>query len=77
MLKNKTKSNLRLIFSTVSLAAFVLFSFCNNLLMNEDTLYYTYQCNELINNLFLLIPFVALFIYAVLERILEHINGRA
>lgn len=78
MLKNKTKSNLRLIFSSISLAAFVLFSLCSNLIVTEHTSYYTYGWRlGLMNDLFLLIPFVALFVYSVLERKLEHINGRA
>lgn len=78
MLKNKTKSNLRLIFSSLSLAAFVLFSLCSNLIVTEHTSYYTYGWRlGLMNDLFLLIPFVALFVFAVLERKLDHINGRA
>lgn len=63
MLKNKTKSNLRLIFSSLSLAAFVLFSLCSNLIVNEHTSYYTYGWRlGLMNDLFLLIPFIALFV---------------
>lgn len=78
MLKNKTKSNLRLTFSSTSLAAFVLFSLCSNLIVTEHTSYYTYGWRlGLMNDLFLLIPFVALFVFSVLERKLEHINGRA
>lgn len=78
MLKNKTKSNLRLIFSSLSLAAFVLFSLCSNLIVTEHTSYYTYEWRlGLMNDLFLLIPFVALFVFAILERKLKHINGRA
>lgn len=77
MLKNKTKSNLRLFFSSLSLAAFVLFSLCSNLIVTEYTSYYTYRWRlGLMNDLFLLIPFVALFVFAVLERKLDHINGR-
>ena len=78
MLKNKTKSNLRLFFSSLSLAAFVLFSLCSNLIVTEHTSYYTYGWRlGLMNDLFLLIPFIALFVFAVLERKLEHVNGRA
>ena len=78
MMKNKTKSNLRLIFSSISLAAFVLFSLCSNLIVTEYTSYYTYGWRlGLMNDLFLLIPFIALFMFAVLERKLEYVNGRA
>lgn len=76
-MKNKTKSNLRLIFSSISLVAFMLFSLCSNLIVTEHTSYYTYGWRlGLMNDLFLLIPFIALFIFAVLERKLEHVNGR-
>ena len=78
MMKNKTKSNLRLFFSSISLAAFVLFSLCRNLIVTEYTSYYTYGWRlGLMNDLFLLIPFIALFMFAVLERKLEYVNGRA
>lgn len=78
MLKNKTKSNLRIIFSSIALITFVLFSLCDNLIVNEYTSYYTYGWRlGLMNDLFLLIPFAAIFIFSVLECKLEHVNRRA
>lgn len=78
MLKNKTKSNLRLILSSLSLAAFVLFSLCSNLIVTEHTSYYTYGWRlGLMNGPFLLVPFIALFVFAILDCKLERVNGRA
>lgn len=78
MLKNKTKSNLRIIFSSLSLISFVLFSLCDNLIVTEYTSYYTYGWRlGLMNDLFLFVPFAALLVFAILERKLEHVNGRA
>lgn len=78
MLKNKTKSNLRIIFSLIALITFVLFSLCDNLIVNEYTSYYTYGWRlGLMNDLFLLIPFAAIFIFSILECKLEHVNRRA
>lgn len=78
MLKNKTKSNLRIIFSSIALITFVLFSLCDNLMVNEYTSYYTYGWRlGLMNDLFLLIPFAAIFTFSILECKLEHVNRRA
>ena len=78
MLKNKTRSKFRLIFSSLALIAFVVFSLCDNLMVTEHTSYYTCAWRlNLINDLFLLFPFVALLVFAVLERKLEYVNGRA
>lgn len=78
MLKNKTKSNLRIIFSSITLITFVLFSLCDNLIVTEYTSYYTYGWRlGLMNDLFLLIPFAALLIFSILECKLENINRRA
>lgn len=78
MLKDKTKSNLRIIFSSIALITFVLFSLCDNLIVNEYTSYYTYGWRlGLMNDLFLLIPFAAIFIFSILECKLEHVNRRA
>lgn len=77
MLKNKTKSNLRIIFSSIALITFVLFSLCDNLMVNEYTSYYTYGWRlGLMNDMFLLIPFAAIFIFSILECKLEHVNRR-
>ena len=78
MLKNKTKSNLRLIFSSLALIAFVLYSLYDNIIVTEYTSYYTYGWRlSLMNDLFLMVPFVSLLVFAFLERKLEYVNGRA
>lgn len=73
---NKT-SNLRIIFSSVALIAFVIFALCDNLMVNEYTTYHTYGWRlGLLNDLFLAIPFVAILAFSIMERKMKHINGR-
>ncbi len=76
-MSSKTKSNLRIIFSSIALIAFVVFSLCDNLMVREYTSYHTYGFRMgLLNDIFLLIPFVALLLFSILERNLQHINRR-
>jgi len=76
MNKNQTKSNLRIFFASLALIAFVLFSLCDNLMVTEHTSYYTHTWRaEVMNDLFLSIPFVALLVFAVMERKLLHVCG--
>lgn len=73
---NRT-SNLRIILSSIALASFVLFALCDNLMVREFTTYHTYGRRlSVLNDLFLAAPFVALFIYSIMERKMRHINGR-
>lgn len=77
MEKNKTKSSLRIIFSAVALIAFVLFSLCDNLMVNEYTSYHTYGWRlGVLNDLFLVVPFIALLVFSIMERKLKYISGR-
>lgn len=78
MEKNKTQSNLRIIFSSIALTAFVLFALCDNLVVSEYASYQTYGWRlGVLNNLFLLVPFLSLLVFAVIERKLRFINSRA
>ena len=56
---------------------FILFSLYDNLLLNYYLSYHTYSWRSvLLNDLFLLGPFMVLFIFAVLERKKKHLNGK-
>lgn len=73
---NRT-SNLQIIFSSVALAAFVLFNLCDNLLVREFTTYHTYGWRfSVLNDLFSAIPFVAILVFSIMERKMKFINGR-
>lgn len=77
MEKVNRNSKLRIIFSSVALSAFVLFNLCDNLLVREFTTYHTYGWRlNVLNDLFLAIPFVALFVFSIMERKMKYINGR-
>lgn len=73
---NRT-SNLRIILSSITLASFVLFTLCDNLMVREFTTYHTYGWRlSVLSDLFLATPFVALLIFSIMERKMKHINGR-
>ena len=75
--QNRT-SNLRIIFSAIALVAFVLFTLCDNLIVNEYTSYHTYGWRlGVLNDLFLSVPYIALLAFAIIERKMKYIGKRA
>lgn len=75
--QNRT-SNLRIIFSAIALVAFVLFTLCDNLIVNEYTSYHTYGWRlGVLNDLFLSVPYIALLVFSIMERKMKRISKRA
>lgn len=78
MEKTNKSSNLRIIFSTIALVSFVLFSLCDNLVVREFNTYHTYGWRlGILNDLFLSISFIGLLVFSIMERKMRHINGRS
>lgn len=75
-MRNKTKSNLRIAVSSIALISFVIFSLCRNLVVTAN-IYSSYEWHlGLANDIFLVVPFIALFVFSIMERKLKYINGR-
>lgn len=71
---NTKSSNLRIIFSALALAGFTLFSLGTH---SIELSYPTYRGHmSIMESLFQLIPFVALLLFAILERKMLRINRR-
>lgn len=76
-MKNENKINLRIVFSALALLSFLLFSLCNNLMVEEYTSYCTYGWRfRVLNDLFLSVPFILLFTFSLMEQQMKHINQR-
>lgn len=76
-MQNKTKSNLRIAFSSLAFISFVLFFICNHFIFADPSSYLTYSWRlGTVNYIFLLAPFVALLTFSIMERKWKNINGR-
>lgn len=74
---NKKRSNIRIALSSTTLILFVLYALCDNLIVRNCMSYHTYGWRMgIINDIILLLPIVALFIFSLCERNLKHVNGR-
>lgn len=76
MKNNKAASTARAVFSTLALIAFVLYMVLDKATLNESYRYTFGWRSGIFNDFFLLIPFLTLFVFAFLERELEHVNER-
>lgn len=74
---NKKRNTIRIALSSAALILFVLYALCDNLIVRNYMSYHTYGWRiGVINDIILLIPIAALFIFSICERKLKHVNGR-
>lgn len=72
----RMKSNLRILFAIFAFVGFVVFSIYSNLLVNQYALgTYGWRLGVL-NSLFLMMPYLALLTFSIMERVLTQVNRR-
>ena len=67
------KNNLLMIFSSLALISFAIFHIYDNLVVGDNPFL---NRLGLLNDLFLAVPFVALFVFAIMQRFMKHTNKR-
>ena len=77
MLNQKSRSNLRIILSCIAFIFFVAYTLCDLFVFSRYSSFITYGFREdLLNYIILSVPFIVLFAFSIMERILKHISGR-
>lgn len=73
----KNKSRLRIILSTLAMISFIVYSVYDHIVISEFESYFSYSWRmNILEDLFVFMPFLALFTAAIFERKLKHLDSQ-